>query len=271
MLEMRGEGSGPAAQGLDGPGPTASSCPPELQRSPAAEQRLPVLMVLHQVHSNPGHVGQWFRRHGHALDLRRPFDGEPLPETLARHCGAVIFGGPQSANDPHPHIRREIEWVGVALGERRPFLGICLGAQMLAHHLGARIDHCPDGTVEIGYHPLRATHAGAALGCLPERVYQWHREGFEVPCGGRLLATSDGAYPNQAFSYGPAAVGVQFHPEITFAQVNRWSGSSPMRLLMKGAKPRSDHIETHLVQAPRVQVWLDRFLGRWVTASLGVA
>jgi len=238
--------------------------------SPLPVDRKPVLIVVHQAHSNPGHVGQWFRTHGFALDIRRPYDGQELPETLAGHCGAVIFGGPQSANDRLPHIRREVEWVGVALKEKKPFLGICLGAQMLAHHLGARVDHCRHGTVEIGYHPIEGTRDGHVLGTLPPRVFQWHREGFELPSGGKLLATSRGHYPNQAFIFGPAAVGVQFHPEITYTQVNRWSGSNPVRLLMRGARPRREQVETHLMEAPRVHDWLDIFLRRWVSGRLTV-
>ncbi len=224
----------------------------------------PVLMVLHQRHSNPGHIGQWFRNNGHALDLRRHFDGEPLPSTLANHCGAVIFGGPQSANDSLAYIRDEIDWIGVALDEKKPFLGVCLGAQMLAQKLGGQVDHCCHANVEIGYHPVWKTPAGDVLGPLPDHVYQWHREGFELPSDARLLATSNGPYPNQAFSYGPAAFGLQFHPEITHAQVNRWSGSNPMRLLMRGAKARQQHIDGHLVWGPQVRLWLDQFLQRWV-------
>lgn len=228
--------------------------------------KLPVLLVLHQAHSNPGHVGQWFQRHGHVLDIRRHFAGDPLPSTLSGHCGAVIFGGPQSANDPLDYIRREVDWIGVPLTERKPFLGICLGAQMLAHHLGARVDHCPHGRVEVGYHRIVPTTAGLRYQ-LPEHVYQWHREGFDLPSDGVLLATTEGAYPNQAFQYG-SAFGVQFHPEITYCQVNRWSGSNPMRLMMRGAKPRHDHIERHLIEAPRVHRWLDRFLKQWVSGEL---
>ena len=233
---------------------------------PEERPRLPVLLVLHQQHSNPGHVGQWFRRNGYALDIRRHFDGDPLPATLAAHSGAVIFGGPQSANDGIDYIRREVDWIRVPLRESKPFLGICLGAQMLAHHLGARVDHCPHGCVEVGYHRIRPTDAGARLG-LPGTVYQWHREGFDLPHGATLLAASDGAYPNQAFQYG-AGFGVQFHPEIMFIQVNRWSGSSPMRLLLRGARPRQEHLERHLMEAPRVNQWLDAFLGRWVKGEL---
>lgn len=231
---------------------------------PAPKQ--PVLIVLHQAHSNPGHVGQWFCRNGHALDIRRHYDGAPLPQTLAEHCGAVIFGGPQSANDRLDFIRREVDWIGVALKEKKPFLGICLGAQMLAHFLGAKVDHCANGSVEIGYHTINTTKAGAEL-AIPERVFQWHREGFGLPKDATLLATSDGAYPQQAFQYG-AAFGVQFHPEITFAQVNRWSGGNPMRLLMRGAMPRQQQFDNHLMHAAKVHGWLDTFLGRWSANAL---
>lgn len=250
---------------LDGPSQADTDWPSGGQQaSTGAVTKKPVLIVLHQAHSNPGHVGQWFQRHGHRLDIRRHFDGQPLPTTLRDHCGAIIFGGPQSANDKHDFIRREVDWIGVALKERAPFLGICLGAQMLAHHLGAKVDHCRHGHVEIGYHPIRATDAGKRAGGFPDLVYQWHREGFELPSGGELLAEGHGAYPNQAFRYGDTAYGVQFHPEITFAQVNRWSGGNPMRLLMRGARPRHDHIEKHLTHAVHVHRWLDGFLTRWV-------
>jgi GMP synthase (glutamine-hydrolysing) len=235
------------------------------------EAKKPVLIVLHQENSNPGHVGQWFLRNGHHLDIRKPRFGEPLPETLANHCGAVIFGGPMSANDADEFIRREIEWIGVALREKAPFLGICLGAQMLARHLGAKVDFDAEERAEMGYYPLVTTAEGQALGPFPDHVYQWHREGCELPHGARRLATSDGAFPNQAFAYGPAALGVQFHPEITFVQVHRWTGRSLSRLDMKGARQRHEHIAGHVEHAPRVQAWLGRFLDRWVRTELPLA
>lgn len=233
------------------------------------QPKKPVLIVLHAQHSSPGHVGQWFRRHGYPIDFRRHFNGEPLPKTLADHSGAVIFGGPQSVNDEFDYIRREIDWIGVALKEQKPFFGVCLGAQMLARHLGAKVDHCSAGCVEIGYHPIRATAAGKGFN-FPNRVYQWHREGFDLPAGATLLATSDGRYPNQAFTAG-SGFGVQFHPEITYEQVNRWSGSgsSQIRLLMRGAKPRHEHFDNHLVHAATVHRWLDGVLRRWVAGTLG--
>ena len=236
---------------------------------PQRKANKPVLLVLHQERSEPGHVGHWFRRNGYALDVRKPRYGDPLPATLAHHCGAVIFGGPTSANDTDEFICRETDWIGVALKEHKPLLGICLGAQMLAHHLGAKVGLHPEDLAEIGYYPILTTPAAQALGPFPEHVYQWHREGFELAHGAKLLATSTGAYPNQAFSYG-AAIAVQFHPEITYAQVHRWTGHSHLRLGMKGARARHEHIEGHLHHAPKVHAWLDRFLRRWVGAELTI-
>jgi GMP synthase (glutamine-hydrolysing) len=229
-----------------------------------ADQKLPVVIVLHQEQSNPGHIGQWFTRNGHKLDIRRPRFGDPLPETLENHCGAVIFGGPMSANDPDDYIKTETDWIGVALREKKPFFGVCLGAQMLANHLGSRVYLHPQEHVEIGYYPISPTSEGAALGPWPGHFYEWHKEGFDVPHGGTVLARSNGAFPNQAFQYGPAAYGVQFHPEITYTQILRWSGNNPTKLEQPGAQPRSAHIDGHLVHAASVHTWLDAFLNRWV-------
>ena len=228
--------------------------------------RRPVLIVLHQHHSNPGHVGRWFREHGFPLDIRRTRFGDLLPTTLERHTGAVIFGGPMSANDSDAFVRHEIEWLKVPLAERRPFLGICLGAQMLSKHLGGQVGFDPDGYAEIGYHPIRPTPEGRALFEWPEQVYQWHREGFSVPEGGALLAEGD-RFENQAFRYGPAAFGIQFHPEIPQAPVYRWTGRSGHRLIMPGARPRTAHVDGHVRYGPGQRRWLDAFLTHWVSLA----
>jgi len=228
------------------------------------EQRKPVLIVLHQHLSNPGHVANWFRAHGFPLDIRRPRYGEKLPETLEHHTGAVIFGGPQSANDNEEFLRIETEWISVALKEEKPFFGICLGAQMLARNLGATVDFHDEGHAEMGYYPLHPTAQGKALFDWPSHVYQWHREGFTLPDGATLLA-GGGSFPNQAIQYGPAAFGVQFHPEITHVLVNRWSTKSSHRLILPGARPRSEHHAGHVRFGPAQRKWLGDFLSHWVS------
>jgi GMP synthase (glutamine-hydrolysing) len=178
---------------------------------------LPVLVVLHQETSTPGRVGNALRALGHPLDIRRPRFGDRLPETLDNHAGAVIFGGPMSANDPDEFVRREIDWISVPLREQRPFLGICLGAQMLAMQLGARVAPHPEGRTEIGYYPIRPTSAGLEI-CpnWPGHVYHWHREGFELPASAELLAEG-GDFPIQAFR-AEHAFGLQFHPDVDHAR-----------------------------------------------------
>ncbi len=152
----------------------------------------PILIILHQEHSTPGRVGHALRSRGYTLDVRRPRLGDALPDTMAHHAGAVLFGGPMSANDEEDFIRREIDWLAVPLAEEKPFLGICLGAQLLARQLGSSVYCHAQGEVEVGYYPIRPTVAGRAMcGFWPDHVYQWHREGFDLPRGADLLAEGD--------------------------------------------------------------------------------
>nr|WP_244314440.1 glutamine amidotransferase [Pannonibacter sp. XCT-53] len=221
------------------------------------------MIVLHQETSSPGRVGHELQRRGFRLDIRRPRFGDPLPHDMSRHAGAVIFGGPMSANDPDAYISREIDWIGVPLREQKPFLGICLGAQMMVRHLGGTVESHPRELVEIGYYPLRPTDAGRSLMTWPGKVYQWHREGFSLPSGADLLATGD-TYPNQAIRVGPRAYGIQFHPELTHAMMVRWTTKGAPRMEQPGAQGRQDHFAGRFIFDQAVRQWLDDFLDLWI-------
>jgi GMP synthase (glutamine-hydrolysing) len=223
----------------------------------------PVLIVLHQEQSTSGRIGHYFQARGIPLDIRRPRCGDPLPDTLAAHSGAVILGGPMSANDPDGYIRAEIEWIKVPLSESKPFLGICLGAQMLARHLGATVALHPEGKAEAGYYPIRITPAGRALmETWPQAVYQWHREGFGLPAGAELLAEGE-IFEIQAIRYGRAAFGIQFHAEVTHSMMCRWTTRGHDRLGLPGAKPRDQHFVDRPVYDFAIRTWLRDFLDRW--------
>jgi len=235
------------------------------RHSPAMPPSIParILIVLHQETSSPGKLGHILRAKGFALDIRRPRFGDPLPGTMAEHAGAVIFGGPMSANDSDEFIRRETDWIGVTLKEGAPFLGICLGAQMLVKHLGGNVcSHC-DGCAEIGFYPVYPTEAGAKLMNWPKMVYQWHREGFDLPAGAALLARGD-IFENQAFSVSGAAFGIQFHSELTCAMACRWTVRGAERFALPMAQPRSQHIEGWFRYDPPVRAWLADFLDVWL-------
>lgn len=226
----------------------------------------PILIVLHQENSTPGRVGHTLRERGYRLDVRRPRFGDPMPDTMAEHAGAIIFGGPASVNDPDDFLRLETDWIAVPLKERKPFLGICLGAQMLARHLGSRVYPHADGRAEIGYYPIRPTETGRAV-CdpWPEQVYQWHREGFELPAGAELLAEGD-TFPVQAFRAG-SAYALQFHPEVTHATICRWTTRGQERMQMPGAKPRAAHFADRAVYDPAGRAWLTAFLNHWLAEA----
>ena len=218
-----------------------------------------ILVVLHQENSSPGRVGQLLGEMGFGLDIRRPPLGDPLPGTLSAHAGAVVFGGPMSANDHDEFVRRETDWLKVPLGENRPLLGICLGAQMLVNHLGGKVEGHSEGLVEIGWYPLKATEAGATLMQWPEMVYQFHREGFSLPRGATLLATAEN-YPNQAFRYGENAWGIQFHAELTRMMMHRWVVHGAHRFELPGAQPGRDHLGGRMIWDMHLKRWLQEFL-----------
>jgi GMP synthase (glutamine-hydrolysing) len=223
----------------------------------------PVLIIVHQEHSSPGRVGQVLSKLGYPLDIRRPRFGDPLPQSMDEHAGAAIFGGPQSANDADEFLKSETDFIAVPLREKKPFLGICLGAQMMARHLGARVYPHPQGHAEVGYYPIRPTAAGRSI-CAewPDHVYQWHREGFELPAGGELLAEGD-AFSVQAFRY-ETGYGIQFHPEVTHAMMYRWLVRGAHRMTLPGAKQRHEHIADRAVHDLASRNWLAAFIDHWL-------
>ncbi len=223
-----------------------------------------ILVILHQERSTPGRIGRLLRERGYRLNVRRPRFGDALPRNLDGHAGAIVFGGPMSANDDDDWLRREIDWIGVPLAANKPFLGICLGAQLLARHLGHRVGPHPQGRVEVGYYPLRPTDKGRTVWPdLPAKVYQWHREGFDVPAGATLLAEGDD-FRAQAYRVGERAYGLQFHPEVTYQMMCRWTVTGEARLSQPGALPRAAHFRDWYRHDAAVARWLDNFLRRWV-------
>lgn len=136
----------------------------------------------------------------------------------------VALGGPIGVGDTdrYPYLLDELDALGRRLDRRLPTLGVCLGAQLIAAALGARVE--PTGRVEIGYSPLTLTPAGhrsvlAPLGDTP--VLHWHGDQFDIPDGAARLASTPG-FPNQAFSLGDHVLALQFHVEADPARIERW-------------------------------------------------
>lgn len=224
-----------------------------------------ILAITHQENSEAGLIGQMLQAEGCVLDLCCPAMGAELPPHLADHDGVIVFGGPMSANDDNqlPYIRTELDWIPLALVTQKPFLGICLGAQMLARVLGAKVAPHPEQWREIGYAQIYPTPAADNPLAALNRVYHWHAEGFELPKDATLLATGD-QFTNQAFRYGEAAYGLQFHPEITETMIQRWTVEGADHLTLPGAQARQAQLDHHQQHGTAVAGWLSTFLRQWL-------
>lgn len=146
---------------------------------------------------------------------------DPLQDDLL-----IILGGPIGVYEEqaYPFLKDEIAKVDVRLKSDRPILGICLGAQIMARALGAKV--YPGPAKEIGWASLKLTEAGKQsslrfIEAAETPVLHWHGDTFDLPEGATLLASTE-LVPHQAFAWGKAALGVQFHPEVTGRGLERW-------------------------------------------------
>ncbi|MEX0923103.1 MAG: gamma-glutamyl-gamma-aminobutyrate hydrolase family protein [Rhodovibrionaceae bacterium] len=224
-----------------------------------------VLLVVHAPGPRIDRVSQRIAERGYEVRWWHSYRGDPIPGPEDGYEAMVVYGGAQSANDSGSldFLAQEIRSIEAWVKAEKPFLGICLGGQLLCRALGGSVAPHPEGCWEVGYEPIEATEAGAGL--FPEtlHVYHWHKEGFSLPHGCELLAAGE-TFPNQAFRYGPSAFGLQFHPEVTPAIMCRWTEQAAHCLAEPGAQPATKQFcDARRYHAP-LGDWLDGFLDRWL-------
>ena len=150
----------------------------------------------------------------------------PLPQ--AERCDLlVVMGGPIGVYDAgdYPYVAAEIESLRLRLAAHRPTLGICLGAQLMAAALGAKVYPGANGS-EIGWFPIQPGSQPPPTWFAPLldknlRLFHWHGDSFDLPAGAVHLARTD-LYENQAFSIARHALALQFHPEVTELGLEQW-------------------------------------------------
>ena len=173
-----------------------------------------ILSLEHAPFEGPGRIAAWAAERGHTLSRTALHEGEmpPAPDAFDM---LVIMGGPMSIHDhrDHPWLPMEKDFLKAVIAARKPILGICLGAQLLADVLGGKVFQ--NAVKEIGWFPVRMLDHSAPFAAFPENltVMHWHGDTFTIPPGARRVAESD-ACANQAFVSGDRVVGLQFHIEL---------------------------------------------------------
>ncbi|MSU56035.1 MAG: type 1 glutamine amidotransferase [Candidatus Taylorbacteria bacterium] len=182
-----------------------------------------ILIVQHVLHESPGYIAEYAKERGIALDVLELWKPYTIPN-IKDYDALIILGGPMGVYDDYLSKEDELRVIKESIG-RLPILGICLGSQLLAHALGAKVyKNFKDGkrAKEIGYYDMELTKEGSASALFkgfssPFKVLQWHGDAFDLPEGATLLASSP-LCENQAFSY-KNAFGTLFHMEFTPAMV----------------------------------------------------
>jgi len=174
-----------------------------------------VHVLQHVPFEGLGSMESWLVSRGAKINYTRFFKSPQLPDLAGLDC-IIAMGGPMSVNDEAelPWLRAEKRFIAAAIDAGKAVLGICLGAQLIASALGARV--YPGAHKEIGWFDIESTSNKAGLFKFPQAVtvFHWHGETFDLPAGATRLARS-AACENQAFQIGARAIGLQFHLEMT--------------------------------------------------------
>ncbi len=204
------------------------------------------LIIKHIDIEGPGTLGDFLKERGVEFKVLELGAGEALPTNLSGIEAVVVLGGPMNVDeeDKYPFLAAENAFIQRVLKQEIPFLGICLGSQLLAKAAGASVGKSP--VKEIGWYHIKLTDQGKHDPFFKgfqqgEPIYHWHGDMFEVPAGAQLLATASGC-PHQAIKVGKNAYGLQFHVEVTDKSIKEWCDE----YIEKDIPGRRDHAKSML-------------------------
>lgn len=177
-----------------------------------------IICLQHVPFEGPAAIGAWADHHGYPIEDVPLYKGAPLPP-LNAFDRLIVMGGPMGIydEDRFPWLAEEKRFIRLAIGAGKTVIGVCLGAQLIAAVLGARV--YANGQKEIGWFPVELTQAGCDIGIADAllrhfQVFHWHGDTFDLPSGALHLARS-AVCENQAFLYRERVLGLQFHVEST--------------------------------------------------------
>ena len=226
-----------------------------------------VYVLQHHPVENLGTIAEALEGAALAWQYIRIHEGHPVPREMKGAGGLIVMGGPMAVYqaDQYPFLRDELHLIEQAVTEELPVLGVCLGAQIVATALGAKVTRNPAGK-EIGWYPVSLSDAaledrlwrGVAPTITP---FHWHGDIFEVPTGGVSLASSEKT-PCQGFRYGDSVYALQFHIEVTPESVAAMAAAWP-RELKKEKISAAEMIGAAAGHVPELELLSDAIFGRW--------
>jgi len=217
----------------------------------------------------PGYLGEIMQEHGILYEVIK-VDEAPVPDPT-EYDALIVMGGPQhvGVDDKYPYLAGVEEAIRKAVERDIPYLGICLGGQLLAHALGAAVKR--HSMVSIGFYEVQLTQEGKAdplFQGLPgyQQVILWHEDMFDLPTGAVQLATNVHT-ENQAFRYRRYAYGMQYHIELTPTMLDVWLHHPEYRqemIKMRGAeaaaKFENDRPRLYTLYRNHARIMFENFL-----------
>jgi GMP synthase-like glutamine amidotransferase len=232
---------------------------------------LHVAVFQHEPETGLGMLADVLEERSVRYELVDTSQGSALPDPDSFDA-AIVLGGSLDADDPA--LEETVRWIRAAARDALPFLGICLGAQLLASALGARIVR--GSRPRVGMHDVFLTRSAGydpVFGGLPRRlaVLGCHRDMFMLPRGATLLAGSF-EQNREAFRFGACAYGLQFHLEARAEDLSRWRDVPRYRRLAESVGADWDAVTEMLTQAtPELDHLAHHIFGRWLTRAGAVA
>ena len=186
-----------------------------------------IYIIKHIDIEGPGTLGDFLRKKNIKFKIIDLGAGEKLPKFAKDVDGVIILGGPMNVyeENKYPFLKEEDRFIKEVIAKEIPFMGICLGSQLLSKAAGASVVKSP--VKEVGFFDVELTKEGQRdplFAGLEDKIniYHWHEDMFNIPDDGKLLATANGC-PHQAFKVGQCAYGLQFHVEVTDVSINEWA------------------------------------------------
>jgi len=222
------------------------------------------LCLLHAPYEKPGYVSDYIKKRKHSLSFVRVFNNEIFPSFNSFDV-LLIMGGSMGVNDDekYPWLKQEKKFIEDVIKCNKKIIGICLGSQLLANVLGARV--YPNQEKEIGFFPVVKKSNNYLVKEFPDtfNVFHWHGDTFDLPLDSELLASSE-ACTNQAFIYKNQVLGLQFHIEVTAPLVSEFLKYGKNELLEARYVQNKDKIKDGFKHINQCNVLLEDLLKKFL-------